>query len=101
MKFRKIDETQSNSVMIRFDNFDERQQLRKIKEELDEVSEEVMKLLYGREDKDKLMEECYDLKQAVETLIYNIVNAKDVSKYEKRHIEKMKKKCFKEESNEI
>ena len=85
--------------MIRFYNFDMRQQLRKIKEELDEVSEEVIKLLYGREDEDKLMEECYDLKQAVETLIYNIVNAKDVSKYESRHIDKMKKKWLKEENN--
>jgi hypothetical protein len=65
------------TILIRFKNHSSQEQILKIKEELLEVEEELLKNKYSKtitkESVDKLIEECFDLRQAVETLIFKLI----------------------------
>jgi hypothetical protein len=65
------------TILIRFRGNSTQEQIAKIKEELLEVEEELLKNKYSetttKENIDKLIEECFDLRQAVETLIFKLI----------------------------
>lgn len=85
--------TFSECFVIAFTNMPNVDQIKKIKEELDEVQEEVLKLKYDDNSSvERLIEECFDLKQAVDTLIFNNIRIQEYQYYLKKHIEKMMNK---------
>ena len=92
MNFKKLRLLQTLGLIIRFKDYKNSNQIQKIKEELREVEEESIKLKHNQGDKERLVEELFDLKQAVETMLYNNIESKDVKAYEYKHIEKMKDK---------
>lgn len=86
----------NNSKLIFFGGISQKSlhtQLAKIREELDEVSMEVIKFR-NQEDYDKaiLLEELFDLGQATFTLINSMFSADEIKAGNNKHLEKMIKR---------
>jgi hypothetical protein len=83
------------SVVIFLEGNTEEEQVRKIKEELTEVEMELLDKKYNIGDRAKIIEELFDLKQAVETLMYQIYLPEEIKEYAPVHVKKMMDKFCK------
>jgi hypothetical protein len=83
------------SVVIELDGNTAEEQVRKVKEELTEVEMELLNEKYRVGDREKTLEELFDLKQAVETLMYLLYLPEHVKEYAPTHVKKMADKFCK------
>jgi hypothetical protein len=81
-----------DSVVMSFEKNTTEEQIRKIKEELTEVEMELLNEKYRVGSRAKTLEELFDLKQAVETLIYLLYLPEHVKEYAPQHVKKMLKR---------
>jgi len=91
-KCKKITIQKIESVILEMVDHTPMEQVWKIKEELTEVETELLNEKYRVGDRAKTIEELFDLKQAVETLIYLLYLPEYVKEYAPVHAKKMFKR---------